>query len=261
MFSAVKRAVGKALAGYLSKSLPGYRRLDTVTVAQIASVLQTGDIILVEGNTRISTAIKYLTQSSWSHSALFVGHAGEPASAKSLLEADLKEGVRLVSLDHYEGLNLRICRPVNLTEEDSKALVAFALAKLGHQYDLRNIADLLRYLIQKPAVPNRYRRAMLSFGSGDPTRAICSTLVAESFQHIHYPILPVRGNDSVANSEAPDEVPIFYKRHFTHFTPRDFDLSPYFQIVKATIEHGFSYKSSRVQAPLAIDSAKLDDSQ
>jgi hypothetical protein len=261
MFSAMKRAIGKRLAGYLSKSLPGYRRLDTVTVDQIASVLKTGDIILVEGNTRISTAIKYLTQSSWSHSALFIGRAGDPASAKSLLEADLKEGVRLVSLEHYKGLNLRICRPVNLTEEDSTTLVEFALAKLGHQYDLRNIKDLLRYLVQKPAVPNRYRRAMLSFGSGEPTKAICSTLVAESFQHIHYPILPVRGSDSAANSEDPDEVPIYYKRHFTHFTPRDFDLSPYFQIVKATIEHGFSYQSLDFQTAVTAGATKLDNSQ
>jgi hypothetical protein len=37
-------------------------------------------------------------------------------------------------------------------------------------------------------------------------------------------------------------VPVFYKRHFTHFTPRDFDLSPYFQVVKPTLEHGFNYR-------------------
>ncbi len=261
MFSRIKRAIGVRLASYLSKSLPGYRRLDTITIDQIASVLQTGDIILVEGNTRISTAVKYLTQSSWSHSALFVGKAGEAASVKNLLEADLKEGVRLVSLEHYKGFNLRICRPVNLTPEDCNTLVAFALAKLGHQYDLRNIVDLVRYLIQKPAVPNRYRRAMLSFGSGEPTKAICSTLVAESFQHIHYPILPLRENHTPINAADPTEAPLYYKRHFTHFTPRDFDLSPYFQIVKATIEHGFSYKNLVFQNGDAGIMAQLDNSQ
>ena len=30
-------------------------------------------MVLVEGNERISECIKYLTQSSWSHSALYVG--------------------------------------------------------------------------------------------------------------------------------------------------------------------------------------------
>ena len=31
-------------------------------------------------------------------------------------------------------------------------------------------------------------------------------------------------------------------RHYSLYTPRDFDISPYFQVVKPTIEHGFSYK-------------------
>ena len=259
MFNSIKRAIGQRLAGYLSKSLPGYRRIDTITVDQIASVLRTGDIILVEGNSRISTAIKYLTQSSWSHSALFVGRPGDPASAKSLIEADLKEGVRLVSLEHYKGFNLRICRPVNLAEEDTKALVEFALSKLGHQYDLRNIFDLLRNLIQKPAVPNRYRRAMLSFGSGEPTKAICSTLLSESFQYIHYPILPLRRQGEVAAFTKGEEPPLYYKRHFTHFTPRDFDLSPYFQIVKPTIEKGFSYRSLTFVTPEPMEAGKLNN--
>ena len=34
-------------------------------------------------------------------------------------------------------------------------------------------------------------------------------------------------------------MPQYYRRHFTHFTPRDFDLSPYFNIVKPTLEQGF----------------------
>lgn len=257
MVNTLNRAVGSKLAAFLSKSLPGYRRLDRVSAAQVADVLEKGDILLVEGNTRISSAIKYLTQSSWSHATLFVGSKGEPASALNLLEADLQHGVRLVGVDHYEGFNLRICRPVKLTEADKDRLVDFAKSKLGHKYDLRNVLDLTRYLIQKPAVPTRYRRAMIGFGSGEPTQAICSTLIAETFQSIDYPILPLRGIKAVSDSDldsspidlsetilgkgAQGEVPLYYKRHFTHFTPRDFDLSPYFEIIKPTIEHGFDH--------------------
>lgn len=239
MFSALTRAVGKRLAAYLTKTLPGYRKLDTVPIEKVIAVLRCGDILLIEGNTRISVAIKYLTQSSWSHAALFVGKPGDKISDPVLLEADLKEGVRLKDLEHYRDLNIRICRPVNVDPEEIDSVVAFARSRLGHRYDLKNVIDLVRYLIQRPAVPNRLRRSLIGLGSGEPTRAICSTLIAEAFQNIHYPILPLH------NGEIGDhgEVPEFYRRHFTHFTPRDFDLSPYFRIVKPTLETDFDFHS------------------
>lgn len=235
--NAISRTIGEWLATFLTKSLPGYQRLDTISIADIASTMRTGDILLVEGNSRISTAVKYLTQSSWSHACLYIGPESDNSTQFNLIEADLKEGVRLINLDFFADFNLRICRPINLTDEDTHKLVEFVKGKLGYQYDLRNVFDLIRYVIQKPAVPNRYRRAMISLGSGEPTRAICSTLIAEAYQAIDYPILPSRSGDQGHDGE----VPVFYRRHFTHFTPRDFDLSPYFRIVKPTIEKGFNY--------------------
>jgi hypothetical protein len=237
MLSTVKRAIGRFLATYLSKSLPGYRRFDTVSIEGIAAVIEPGDILLVEGNTRISVAIKYLTQSSWSHACLCVDPAASNIEAAILLEADLRNGVHLVPLTKYANFNLRICRPVGLKPEESQALIEFSRSKLGFQYDLKNIFDLIRYLIQKPAVPIRYRRAMIGLGSGEPTKAICSTLIAQSFQHIDYPILPRKGEEG-----DDGEVPTFYKRHFTHYTPRDFDVSPYFRIIKPTVEQGFDFR-------------------
>jgi len=252
MINWVKQATGSKLAGFLSKRLPGYKRFESTSIDQTASVLRTGDILLVDGNTRISTAIKYLTQSSWSHACLYVGRGGESSSASTLLEADLQAGVRLVEPNYYADANLRICRPVGLSDEDRDALVSFALSKLGHQYDKKNVFDLMRYLIQKPAVPNRLRRAMIGLGSGEPTKAICSTLIAESFQSIDYPILPIQdfvvdkaGKHFTLDGETigrDGEVPVYYRRHFTHYTPRDFDLSPYFRIVKPTLEQGFDYR-------------------
>ena len=47
--------------------------------------------------------------------------------------------------------------------------------------------------------------------------------------------------DFSSGGEGEGEVPHFYKRHFTHFTPRDFDLSPYFRIVKPTLEKNFDF--------------------
>jgi len=239
MFNSLKRIIGERLAAFLSKDLPGYQRLDTIGIADVASTLEKGDIVLVDGNTRISTAIKYLTQSTWSHACLYIGESGADSSQLNLIEADLKNGVHLINLDHYANFNLRICRPVNLSAEESGQLVEFAKKRLGHLYDLKNVVDLIRYVIQKPAVPNRYRRSLLSLGSGEPTKAICSTLIAEAFQSINYPILPRRDHEKGEEGE----VPLLYKPHFTHFTPRDFDLSPYFRIVKPTIENGFDHHS------------------
>jgi len=237
MISRLKRAIGRFLAAYLSKSLPGYRRFDTVSIEGVAAVIEPGDILLVEGNTRISVAIKYLTQSSWSHACLCVEPVATNIDAPILLEADLQNGVHLVPLTKYANFNLRICRPVGLTSSDSQALIDFSRSKIGFQYDLKNIFDLIRFLIQKPAVPNRYRRSMIGLGSGEPTKAICSTLIAQSFQHIDYPILPRRGEEGDEG-----EVPTYYKRHFTHYTPRDFDVSPYFRIIKPTVEQGFDFR-------------------
>ena len=238
MISIINHRLGKKLASFLSKSPPSYQRFEDISLEDLAFVLEAGDIVLVEGDTRISTAIKYLTQSSWSHACLYVGGHDSEVRDLALLEADLLEGVRMVSLEHYSGFNLRICRPVGMQNEDREKLINHAKSRLGHKYDLKNILDLARYLIQKPLVPNRFRRRLLALGSGEPTKAICSTLIAESFQEIDYPILPRITNNENKKSEEKS----YSKRHFTHFTPRDFDLSPYFRVIKPTIERGFNYQ-------------------
>lgn len=234
----ILRYIGNMLARHLSKPKPGYERFSVLSQAQLKATLQPCDLVLVEGNSQISTAIKYLTQSTWSHVCLFVG---EEDGQGALLEADLVHGVCRVPLSKYDGYNVRICRPVNVTDEDNQALIDFALERIGHQYDSKNIFDLMRYLIATPPVPSRYRRSLIAFGSGDPTKAICSTLVAQSFQSIKYPILPRELNTQKENRFYMEKL-IMQKRHYSHFTPRDFDLSPYFKVVKPTIDNDFNYK-------------------
>ena len=86
---------------------------------------------------------------------------------------------------------------------------------------------------------------MIAFGSGDPTRAICSSLIAQAFEQIRYPILPDvdarPGQASAQSTFSRDE--ILHIKHHSLYTPRDFDLSPYFQIVKPTLVYGFDYKT------------------
>ena len=53
------------------------------------------------------------------------------------------------------------------------------------------------------------------------------------------------------------ELEISHTRHHSLLTPRDFDVSPYFEIIKPTIERGFDYRqhdwsNSVVQPPSQV---------
>jgi hypothetical protein len=236
---------GRRLARWLNTPRHAESRVATTKPGQLARSLQPGDVLLIEGSSRISAAIKYLTQSSWSHSVLCIAPpvpGAEPGEEPSvLLEADVSEGVRLVPLERYATLHTRICRPVGLSEQEMRRVINHAVSKIGHRYDMKNIWDLARYLLPTPPVPVKYRRRLLALGSGDPTRAICSSLIAEAFQQVRYPILPsVR--QLIANREGREEArEVLHIRHHSLFAPRDFDVSPYFRIVKPTLE-GFDFR-------------------
>jgi hypothetical protein len=68
-------SIGRAVGRYLSEPVKNYRPLTTSAPSMLAAALQPGDVLLIEGNTRVSSGIKYLTQSTWSHAALHVGDA------------------------------------------------------------------------------------------------------------------------------------------------------------------------------------------
>jgi len=186
--------IGKVLARHLSQPTQREVRGATNPPEKLRSTLRKGDVLLVEGASRFSVAIKYLTQSTWSHAALYIGDAVDPPGkgedARVIVEADIREGIRLMPLSIYYERHTRICRPVGLSAEEIDSLVDYAVSKVGGRYDLKNIFDLARYLIQRPPVPGHWRRRLLSIGSGDPTRAICSSLIAQAFHSVSYPILP-----------------------------------------------------------------------
>lgn len=248
MFDRLLDRIGHRLANTLVKQSSGYEPYTPSDYDTLWATLKPGDVLLVEGNQFISASIKYLTQSTWSHAAFYVGHAlPKPADGGErprLIEVNIGEGCIAVPLSRYATYNTRICRPVGLTEDDRKKVVEFMIAKIGVQYDLRNIIDLLRYFLPTPPVPIRWRRRLIAFGSGDPTRAICSSLIAQAYHSVGYPILPeVTLAPGRAHAESRySRAEIMHIRHHSLFAPRDFDLSPYFEVVKPTIVHGFDYR-------------------
>ena len=233
--------IGRLIAAYLQKPAAGYEPFTPTDPAALRAYIKPGDILLIEGRNHISGIIKYLTQSTWSHAALYVGPiagdeavGGEPCE---LVESNLDDGIICVPLSKYSKFHTRICRPIALSSDDCKAVCNYAIKRIGLQYDLKNLIDLARYLVPLP-VPQRWRRRMIALGSGDPTRLICSALIAQAFQSVGYPILA--SITRVGSEHARQE--IYHIHDCSLYTPRDFDISPYFAVIKPTIEVGFDYK-------------------
>jgi hypothetical protein len=249
-FERLKEKIGNRIVDYLEQPIAGYTPFFAPPLDVLEHSLKPGDVILVEGNTRISSIIKYLTQSTWSHSAIYVGDAlppdpetGEP---RVLVEALANRGVVASPLSKYAQFNTRICRPVGLRASERARVIAFCISYLGRQYDLKYIIDLIRFLLPYPPVPVWMRRRMLAIGHGDPTRAICSTMIAEAFHAIGYPILPDAALHSLTSEQSYAVSPYVEReavgiRRDGLYTPRDFDVSPFFEVVKPTIDAGFDF--------------------
>src|SRR5581483_10342544 len=133
MFDTLRQRISTAILHYLAKPTKRYAPFFAPDIEVVRKSLQLGDIILIEGNTRLSAIIKFLTQSTWSHAALYVGERpgdvapnGEP---NVLLEAEAGPGVITVPLSKYAHFNTRICRAVGLHAEGKQAVVDYALAR------------------------------------------------------------------------------------------------------------------------------------
>lgn len=247
MFTHFAAWLSRIILRFLDQPTGRYAPFFSADIEVFRKALQPGDVLLIEGNTRLSAVIKYLTQSTWSHAALYIGEVlgngpagGEPSV---LIEAEADKGVVAVPLSKYAEYNKRICRPVGLSAEERKRVIDYAVARIGMQYDSKQIVDLARYLFPYPPVPVSLRRRLLAIGSGDPTKAICSVLIAEAFTSIHFPILPERakiGGKSVAVAPYVQSELDHIRKHGL-FTPRDFDISPYFDVVKPGIGGDFDF--------------------
>lgn len=222
--------------------------------ASLAACLRPADVLLVEGNQRVSRVISYLTISPWSHAALYVGDVAPEACRENarrrqeegwdgplVLEALAEEGVVASPLAKYRHQQVRICRPRALSAEDRSAVIAYAAQQLGKLYDVDNILDLARYFLPAGLVPARLRRDALHFGAGKLTEVMCSSLLAAAFSSVSYPILPLKARRERRSLVSritrkilgrASRVFRFKRAPATLIVPRDFDQSPYFEIIK-----------------------------
>ncbi len=206
--------------------------------------IRPGDVLLIEGRSHVSSIIKTVTQSCWTHSAFYVGrlHDIEDPSVRAhikrfyngdpeeqlIIEAMLGEGTIVDGLSKYRGENLRICRPKGITHQDAQSVINYSIKRLGADYDVRQILDLLRFLFPYSFLPRRWRSTLFQHNAGKTTKTVCSTMMAEAFASIHFPILPVLQYDEDHNLK-------LYRRNTKLITPSDFDYSPYFDVIKYPI--------------------------
>jgi Permuted papain-like amidase enzyme, YaeF/YiiX, C92 family len=247
--------VGRGLARYLEKQRQGDNDFTVTNVAALERSLEPGDVVLVEGNSCISGIIKYLTQSNWSHAALYVGRISGAHTPNGdphvLVEAEVSEGVVSSPLSKYCSYNTRICRPVGLTDDERHLVCSYAIERIGFGYDCRNLFGLMRHLIPLP-LQHLWRRPKSTIGSSDSTQIICSALIAQAFDVVRYPILPkiTRLQSKVVQRD------ILQVRDPSLCTPRDFDISPFFQIVKPALTDSFNY---REMGWIDLPEAAIDD--
>ncbi len=203
--------------------------------------IRPADVVLVEGRTRISNSIKNITLSSWTHAALYIGRLGDiedydlreylayhyagDAAEPLVIEALLGEGTVVTPLRYYQNYHLRICRPKGLSRTDAERVIRHCIGCIGLDYDVRQLLDLARFLFPYGLLPRRWRSSLFAHNTGMPTRTVCSTMIGEAFQSVRFPILPLAREPAGKRGSLRE-------RNAKLFTPRDFDYSPYFEIIK-----------------------------
>lgn len=256
----------------LTKPLRAYEQRVPNSLASLKEHLRPGDVLLVEGDQRISQVIRYLTQSSWSHSALYIGdelRRFKPELAEALLaehgaearhvliEATVEHGVACAPVAKYINYNLRVCRPRGLRRQDLDRILQEVTGQLGRGYNVRHIFELGRYFFPVSLIPRRFRRAALRYGGEATRRVICTAMLARAFARVGYPIVPRVTLDQVATPHTwvgrmlgrnGNSIRALYREEDPGLiTPRDFDLSPYFEIIKFNYLAGGKFDYRRIE--------------
>jgi hypothetical protein len=229
--------------------------------------IKVGDILLVEGQSQVSRIIKTVTQSPWSHAAIYIGRTrdiktlslrnrathfyGDADDTPLLAEAILGKGTILTPLEEYRPFRLRLCRPSVLSLEDRNMVISYVIEKLGTDYDIRQVLDLARFMFPYGVLPRRWRSSLFHHNAGPETRTVCSTLIAQAFQDVSYPILPVLQEDDFGYKELSH-------RNSRLFSPLDFDISPWFDILKFPLQ-SFDDEASYSKMPWAEQGNQAKD--
>ncbi len=228
------------LSHYLLKNIsPSHSYL--CDFSRVCHEVRSADVLLIEGRNRVSHIVQHITQSPWSHAALYIGrihdiddpklresvqqhYQGLP-SDQLLVETMIGEGTIIVPITKYKNEHIRVCRPTGLSHLDAQKVIAYAVNSIGREYNIRHFVDLGRFILSSKLIPRRWNSSLFKKNAGKAEQDICSVMIAKAFSSIKFPILPLIRENNHQHLEMITRNPKLY-------SPSDFDYSPYFDIIK-----------------------------
>jgi len=223
--SMLTRAPSRLLAAltlYLAQPIKHSNTHPSADPQSLAGVLKRGDVLLTHGNSRFAALIKCVTRSPWSHVSMYVGPLDDGADPLCVVEADIAAGVRSIRLSELNALQVRVLRPLGLTDMDRCRLADWVVGQIGSDYDLPHAWRLLRNVLRLP-LPDRFRSAPRTIAF-NAKRFICCSLLAHAFAWVGYSVLPDRGEfDPTITADA------------SNLIPGDFERASIFEIVEPSV--------------------------
>lgn len=168
--------------------MPKYRLEALVEEGQ----LQKGDIILSHvpleplkhPGSIVSAAIRKITNSHWSHSAMYLGNG-------KVLEADW-DGVVIDNLvRRYKNTDISFWRHKKIREIDEDYLVADARKTVGKDYDFGQLFDLIPLFIFRGRWKKRAK-------AGSVNKIICSEACSRGYYRQGFPVMKKYTYDKIA---------------------------------------------------------------
>lgn len=216
MLRIIQQKLYQSLVSYLVE--PNGRSASFVQPLELRDAgerLLPGDIILVLGRTRFSSIVCRLTQSRWSHVAIYVG---PDPHGDCIVEADVEKGVRRIGFAQLDARSVCVLRHRAMTEAHRASLVAFLDKIVGHPYSTDHALAMCCLLVGGPRLGG-YLHERMQRGQ-IPAEFICSSLVAYAFATAGVPLDIPQSARSRKRHNAPPQLP------HTLVVPGDFALVP-----------------------------------
>jgi Permuted papain-like amidase enzyme, YaeF/YiiX, C92 family len=220
VFLRFRNRVINALALYLARPLKHYGPSTIADPQSLSATLRPGDVLLTQGNTRMAALVRHITGSPWSHVSMYVGPREDGPDPRCIVEADIAAGVSAIPLSELKGLNVRILRPAFLRDADRHRLADWVVSRIGDEYDVAHAWALARRLLRVSSTSRRPPAP--SATAQGAARFICSSLLAQAFLLVGYPIVPAQLGVRAAGIA-----------DHRYVTPRDFESAAMFEVVRA----------------------------